>query len=148
VGRSSVTAHAYLLYPDESLLTRDAASRLRAVADYTELGSGLRIAMRDLEIRGAGNLLGEEQSGQVAAVGFELYVDLLQEAIAARQGEGVEEREVRVEIPVSAYIPADYVPFEAAKIDLHRRIALAGQLEEVASIRAELEDRFGPVPDP
>jgi len=148
VGRSSVTAHAYLLYPDESALTRDAASRLRAVADYTELGSGLRIAMRDLEIRGAGNLLGEEQSGQVAAVGFELYVDLLQEAIAARQGEGVEEREVRVEIPVSAYIPAGYVPFEAAKIDLHRRIALAGELEEVAAIRAELEDRFGPVPDP
>jgi transcription-repair coupling factor (superfamily II helicase) len=148
VGRSTVTAHAYLLYPDESALTRDAASRLRAVADYTELGSGLRIAMRDLEIRGAGNLLGEEQSGQVAAVGFELYVDLLQEAIAARQGESVEEREVRVEIPVSAYIPAGYVPFEAAKIDLHRRIALAGELEEVAAIRAELEDRFGPVPDP
>ncbi|MDX6644906.1 MAG: hypothetical protein QOK40_633 [Miltoncostaeaceae bacterium] len=148
VGRSNVTAHAYLLYPDEASLTRDAASRLRAVADYTELGSGLRIAMRDLEIRGAGNLLGEEQSGQVAAVGFELYVDLLQEAVAARQGEAVEEREVRVEIPVSAFIPADYVPFEAAKIDLHRRIALAGGLDDVASIRAELEDRFGPVPDP
>jgi transcription-repair coupling factor (superfamily II helicase) len=148
VGRSNVTAHAYLLYPDEGSLTREAASRLRAVADYTELGSGLRIAMRDLEIRGAGNLLGEEQSGQVAAVGFELYVDLLQEAIAARQGEAVEEREVRVEIPVSAFIPAGYVPFEAAKIDLHRRIGLAGELEEVASIRAELEDRFGPVPDP
>jgi transcription-repair coupling factor (superfamily II helicase) len=148
VGRSDVTAHAYLLYPDAATLSREAASRLRALADYTELGSGLRIAMRDLEIRGAGNLLGDEQSGHVAAVGFELYLEMLNDAVVQGQGREAPEREVRVEIPVSAYIPGDYVPLEAAKIDLHRRIALAADLEELASLRAELEDRFGPVPAP
>ena len=86
VGRSDVTAHAYLLYPDAATLSREAASRLRALADYTELGSGLRIAMRDLEIRGAGNLLGDEQSGHVAAIGFELYLEMLNEAVHGRAG--------------------------------------------------------------
>jgi transcription-repair coupling factor (superfamily II helicase) len=148
VGRSSVTAHAYLLYPDEHGLTREAAARLRAVADYTELGSGLKIAMRDLEIRGAGNLLGDEQSGHVAAVGFEMYVDMLQEAVALGRGEVPDEREVRVDIPASAYIPVDYVPFEAAKIDLHRRIAQARDLDDVARLREEVTDRFGPPPPP
>ena len=147
VGRSSVTAHAYLLYPDAEALTHEAASRLRAVADYTELGSGLRIAMRDLEIRGAGNLLGDEQSGHVAAIGFELYVEMLNEAIARGSGEAPE-RDVRVEIPVSAYIPSDYVPFEAAKIDLHRRIAMAPDHEALSRLRSEIEDRFGDVPGP
>jgi transcription-repair coupling factor (superfamily II helicase) len=148
VGRSDVTAHAYLLYPDAATLSRDAASRLRALADYTELGSGLRIAMRDLEIRGAGNLLGDEQSGHVAAVGFELYLEMLNDAVMAGQGREAPEREVRVEIPVSAYIPSDYVPLETAKIDLHRRIALAADLEEIVRLRGELEDRFGPPPEP
>jgi transcription-repair coupling factor (superfamily II helicase) len=148
VGRSTVTAHAYLLYPEEAALTREAAARLRALADYTELGSGLRIAMRDLEIRGAGNLLGDEQSGHVAAVGFELYVEMLQEAVALGQGQYVPEREVRVEIPVSAYIPADYVPFEAAKIELHRRISLANDLEAVQGLAEEVADRFGALPGP
>jgi transcription-repair coupling factor (superfamily II helicase) len=148
VGRSNVTAHAYLLYPDAEALTHEAASRLRAVADYTELGSGLRIAMRDLEIRGAGNLLGDEQSGHVAAIGFELYVDMLNEAIARGSGQAPPEREVRVEIPVSAYIPSEYVPFEAAKIDLHRRIAAASDHEAVSRLRSELVDRFGEVPPP
>ncbi len=147
VGRSDVTAHAYLLYPDAAALTREASSRLRALADYTELGSGLRIAMRDLEIRGAGNLLGDEQSGHVAAIGFELYLEMLNEAVMRGQGEEPPEREVRVDIAVSAYIPTTYVPLEAAKIDLHRRIALAGSLEDVAQLREELEDRFGPVPE-
>jgi transcription-repair coupling factor (superfamily II helicase) len=148
VGRSDVTAHAYLLYPDAATLTREAASRLRALADYTELGSGLRIAMRDLEIRGAGNLLGDEQSGHVAAVGFELYLEMLNDAVM--QGQGVEppEQETRVDIAVSAYIPSEYVPLEAAKIDLHRRIAMASALEDVAGLRDEIEDRFGPVPPP
>src|SRR4029450_7611300 len=132
VGRSDVTAHAYLFYPDAATLGRDAASRLRALADYTELGSGLRIAMRDLEIRGAGNLLGDEQSGHVAAVGFELYLEMLNDAVLQGQGREGPGREVRVEIPVSAYIPGHYVPLEAAKIDLHRRIGLAADLEEVA----------------
>ncbi len=148
VGRSEVTAHAYLLYPDAASLTREASSRLRALADYTELGSGLRIAMRDLEIRGAGNLLGDEQSGHVAAIGFELYLEMLNEAVLRGQGEEPPEREVRVDIAVSAYIPSDYVALEAAKIDLHRRIARAGSLEDIASLRDEVEDRFGPVPAP
>ena len=148
VGRSDVTAHAYLLYPDAATLSREAASRLRALADYTELGSGLRIAMRDLEIRGAGNLLGDEQSGHVAAVGFELYLEMLNEAVMAGQGRETHEREVRVEIPVSAYIPSDYVPLETAKIDLHRRIALAADLEEILRLRGEMEDRFGAPPPP
>jgi transcription-repair coupling factor (superfamily II helicase) len=148
VGRSDATAHAYLLYPDGAALTHEAASRLRAVADYTELGSGLKIALRDLEIRGAGNLLGDEQSGHVAAIGFELYLDMLNEAIAQGSGEAEPEREVRVDIRVSAYIPSDYVPFEAAKIDLHRRIALARDHEALSRLRSEFEDRFGPVPEP
>ena len=146
VGRSNVTAHAYLWYPDETALTREAAARLRALADYTELGSGLRIAMRDLEIRGAGNLLGDEQTGHVAAIGFELYVEMLQEAVALGQGTPIPEREVRIEIPISAYIPADYVPFEAAKIELHRRISLAQDIEAIAALADEIQDRFGPAP--
>ena len=147
VGRSDVTAHAYLLYPDAASLTREAASRLRALADYTELGSGLRIAMRDLEIRGAGNLLGDEQSGHVAAIGFELYLEMLNEAVLRGQGAEPPEREVRVDIAVSAHIPIDYVPLETAKIDLHRRIAMAADLEEIDQLRDEIADRFGPVPD-
>lgn len=147
VGRSDVVAHAYLLYPDAATLSRDAAARLRALADYTELGSGLKIAMRDLEIRGAGNLLGDEQSGHVAAVGFELYLEMLNEAVMAGQGQVAPEREVRIDIPVSAHIPAAYVPMEAAKIDLHRRIALAESLEDVDALRSEMADRFGPPPD-
>ena len=147
VGRSPVAAHAYLMYPSDADLTRDAAARLRAVADYTELGSGLRIAMRDLEIRGAGNLLGDEQSGHVEAIGFELYLQMLNDAIAARRGEIVPEQEARVEIPISAYIPADYVGFEAAKIDLHRRIATA-DADALTRLADELGDRFGPPPPP
>jgi transcription-repair coupling factor (superfamily II helicase) len=147
VGRSQVAAHAYLMYPSDADLTRDAAARLRAVADYTELGSGLRIAMRDLEIRGAGNLLGDEQSGHVEAIGFELYLQMLNDAIAARRGEIVPEQEARVEIPVSAYIPAEYVGFEAAKIDLHRRIATA-DADGLTRLADELGDRFGPPPPP
>jgi transcription-repair coupling factor (superfamily II helicase) len=147
VGRSAAAAHAYMLYPSDADLTREAAARLRAVADYTELGSGLRIAMRDLEIRGAGNLLGDEQSGHVAAIGFELYLQMLNDAIAVRRGELAPEHEARVEIPVSAYIPSEYVGFEAAKIDLHRRIAMA-DADALARLGEELADRFGPPPPP
>jgi transcription-repair coupling factor (superfamily II helicase) len=146
VGRSEVTAHAYLMYPDEEGLSRDSAARLRALADYTELGSGLKIAMRDLEIRGAGNLLGDEQTGHVAAVGFEMYMDLLHDAITLSSGEAPPEEEVRVELPISAYIPSDYVGFEAAKIEIHRRIAASVSLEELNALASEIEDRFGEPP--
>src|SRR5687767_4449758 len=151
VGRSDVTAHAYLLYPDAATLSREAASRLRALADYTELGSGLRIALRDLEIRGAGNLLGDEQSGHVAALGFELYMQMLDDAVRGMEGAeaGEEAAEpVRLDVNVDAYVPADYIPYEQAKIDVHRRIAGAREPADLAALREELEDRFGPPPEP
>ena len=123
VGRSDAVAHAYLFYPDRRELSEEARHRLSTLADYTELGSGYRIAMRDLELRGAGNLLGDEQSGHVAAIGFELYCELLAEAVAELQGRPPETaRPVRLDAAVDAYVPADYVPLEAVKIDLHRRV--------------------------
>jgi transcription-repair coupling factor (superfamily II helicase) len=149
VGRSDTHAHAYLFYPDRRELSEEARHRLSTLADYTELGSGYRIAMRDLELRGAGNLLGDEQSGHVAAVGFELYCELLAEAVAELQGRPHEAaRPVRLDAAVDAYVPADYVPLEAVKIDLHRRIALAAERAELRELDAELADRFGPVPEP
>jgi len=148
IGRSDKVAHAYLFYPPDAQLTREAMARLSTLSDYTELGSGFRIAMRDLEIRGAGNLLGDEQSGHVAAVGFEMYCDLLREAVAELQDQPVAELKVaRLEVDVDAYIPADYIPFEAARIDVHHRIAGARDEEKLESIREELRDRFGEVPD-
>jgi transcription-repair coupling factor (superfamily II helicase) len=149
VGRSDVTAHAYLFYPDASELSPDARARLSTLADHTELGSGFAIAMRDLEIRGAGDLLGGEQSGHVAAVGFELYVELLGEAIAELQGQRrVAARPVRVDARVDAYVPATYIDSEALKIDLHRRLALAENDDELRELRLSLEDRYGEIPEP
>ncbi len=150
VGRSRERAYAYLLYPSAAALTEDAQKRLSALSDYTELGAGFKIAMRDLELRGAGNLLGDEQSGHVAALGFELYMQMLDEAVArAGPSDGGEEFEpVRLDVSVDAYIPAHYVPYEQAKIDVHRRIASSREVADVASLRDELEDRFGTVPEP
>ena len=149
VGRSDVTAHAYLFYPDMSELTPEARARLATLADHTELGAGFAIAMRDLEIRGAGNLLGDEQSGHVAALGFELYVEFLAEAVAELSGERrVAARPVRVDARVDAYVPAEYIASEALKIDLHRRLALTGDEDELRELQAATEDRFGPLPEP
>jgi transcription-repair coupling factor (superfamily II helicase) len=150
VGRSRERAYAYLLYPSSAALTEQAAARLATLSDYTELGSGFKIAMRDLEIRGAGNLLGDEQSGHVAAVGFELYMGMLDEAVNAVAGDSAEEapEPVRVDVPVDAYVPGDYVPYEAAKIEVHRRIAGAREIAELIVLRDELTDRFGPIPEP
>jgi transcription-repair coupling factor (superfamily II helicase) len=151
VGRSRERAYAYLHYPSAAALSPEAAARLATLSDYTELGSGFAIAMRDLEQRGAGNLLGEEQSGHVAAVGFELYVALLDDAVAelrSADGAGRPEASVRLDVDVDAYLPADYIPFEAAKIDVHRRISGAGDAGELRVLRDELRDRFGPVPAP
>ncbi len=152
VGRSRERAFAYLLYPSAEALTEEAAARLSTLADHTELGSGFKIAMRDLDIRGAGDLLGEEQSGHVAAVGFELYCQMIDEAVgmAREAGAGEEGEEapepVRLDVPVDAYLSAAFIPFEAAKIDVHRRIAAAREPGELRAIRDELEDRFGPPP--
>ncbi|HEY7017465.1 MAG TPA: transcription-repair coupling factor [Gaiellaceae bacterium] len=149
VGRSDVTAHAYLFYPDMSELTPEARARLATLADHTELGAGFAIAMRDLEIRGAGNLLGDEQSGHVAALGFELYVEMLAEAVAELSGERrVAARPVRVDARVDAYVPADYISSEALKIDLHRRLALTESEDELRELQAATEDRYGPLPEP
>ncbi|MBX5442916.1 MAG: transcription-repair coupling factor [Solirubrobacteraceae bacterium] len=149
VGRSRERAYAYLLYPSAEALTHEAGQRLAALSDYTELGAGFKIAMRDLEIRGAGNLLGDEQSGHVAALGFELYLQMLDEAVRAAEGVTEEAPEpVRLDVNVDAYVPADYVPYEQAKIEVHRRIAGATEVADLAMLREELEDRFGPVPEP
>ena len=149
VGRSDATAYAYLFYPDSSELTPEARARLSTLADHTELGAGFAIAMRDLEIRGAGELLGGEQSGHVAAVGFELYVELLNEAVAELQGQRrVAARPVRVDARIDAYVPQVYVGSEPLRIDIHRRLALAETEDELRELQASLEDRYGPLPDP
>jgi transcription-repair coupling factor (superfamily II helicase) len=149
VGRGESAAHAYLMYPDGSELSEEARARLAALADYTELGSGYRVALRDLELRGAGSLLGDEQSGHVAAVGFELYCDLLAEAVAELSGNRAAlMRPVRLDLALDAYVPADYVAYEAAKLDVHRRIALSESVDELRDIEIELGDRFGEPPEP
>jgi transcription-repair coupling factor (superfamily II helicase) len=152
VGRSRERAYAYLLYPSAAALTQEAADRLSALSDYTELGAGFKVAMRDLELRGAGNLLGDEQSGHVAALGFELYMQMLDEAVRemAPEEEGDEEapEPVRMDVSVDAYVPADYIPYEQAKVDVHRRIAGAREVSELQELRRELADRFGEPPEP
>ena len=149
VGRSRERAYAYLLYPSAAALTEEATRRLSALSDYTELGAGFKIAMRDLEIRGAGNLLGDEQSGHVAALGFELDLSMLDEAVRAAGPPSAGDQDyepVRFDVDVDAYIPTDYVPYEQAKIDLHRRIAASREVADLALLSEELADRFGPLP--
>jgi len=154
VGRSRERAYSYLLYDSAAALTPEAAQRLSALSDYTELGSGFKIAMRDLEIRGAGNLLGDEQSGHVAALGFELYMQMLDDAVRAAGPADSDPAHpelpepVRLDVRVDAYVPADYVPYEQAKIEIHRRVAAAVEVADVERLREELIDRFGPVPEP
>jgi transcription-repair coupling factor (superfamily II helicase) len=154
VGRSRERAYAYLLYPSSAALTPDAAQRLSALSDYTELGAGFKIAMRDLELRGAGNLLGDEQSGHVAALGFELYMQMLDEAVQMASAEPGDEpasedwEPVRLDINVDAYVPADYIPYEQAKVEVHRRIAGAREVADLGLLREELLDRFGELPQP
>jgi transcription-repair coupling factor (superfamily II helicase) len=149
VGRSDVLAHAYLFYPDSMELTQEARARLATLADHTELGSGFAIAMRDLEIRGAGDLLGPDQSGHVAALGFELYVELLGETVAEMSGRPrPSARPVRIDARIDAYVPAGYIASEALKIDLHRRLALTETDDDLRELRAATADRYGPLPEP
>jgi transcription-repair coupling factor (superfamily II helicase) len=150
VGRSRERAYAYLVYPSAAALTQEAADRLAALSDYTELGAGFKVAMRDLELRGAGSLLGDEQSGHVAALGFELYMQMLDEAVRAMDESGDEEppEPVRLDVNVDAYVPVDYIPYEQAKVDVHRRIAGSRDVGELEELRAELTDRFGEPPEP
>ncbi len=149
VGRSNRLAHAYFCYRKDKTLSENAEKRLSAIREFTELGSGFKIAMRDLEIRGAGNLLGPEQHGQIAAVGFELYCRLLEEAIREKKGEVAPELpEPMVEVPVDAYIPSQYISDNKLKVDMYKKIANAQTVEAVEAVADELLDRFGESPQP
>jgi transcription-repair coupling factor (superfamily II helicase) len=149
VGRSHVKAYAYFLFPSHAALTEQAYDRLAAVQEHSELGSGMKIAMRDLEIRGAGSLLGAEQSGSVSAVGFDLYAQMLREAVSEVRGEPVpEQAEVRVDLPVKAFLPEEYVPEVDERVLVYRRIAAARGPEALEAIAAELEVRWGALPAP
>ncbi len=149
VGRSRERAYAYLLYPPEKPLTETAHDRLATMAAHSDLGSGMWIAMKDLEIRGAGNLLGGEQSGHIAAVGFDLYVRLVGEAVAEYKGEGGQElTDVKVELPVDAHVPHDYIDGERLRLEAYRKLASVATEEDLEAVRAELEDRYGEPPTP
>ncbi|MBK9295828.1 MAG: transcription-repair coupling factor [Candidatus Microthrix sp.] len=149
VGRSGQRAYAYLFYPPNRELTEEAYERLKTIGESTELGSGFRIAMRDLEIRGAGNLLGTGQSGHIAAVGYDLYVEMVTQAIAELSGEPVRTpAEIKLDLPVDAHLPDDYVAQEDLRIEAYRRLATVTSLSEVDDITAEWIDRFGAIPDP
>ena len=149
VGRSGQRAYAYLFYPPNHKLTEEAYERLRTIGEHTELGSGFKIAMRDLEIRGAGNLLGADQSGHIAAVGYDLYVQMVSEAVAELKGETLREpAEIRLDLPMTANLPATYVEREDLRLEAYRRLATLGTHEEVDDIESEWADRYGPLPPP
>ncbi|MSV82352.1 MAG: transcription-repair coupling factor, partial [Actinobacteria bacterium] len=149
VGRSGSRAYAYLFHPPEARLSEDAYERLRTIGEATELGSGFKIAMRDLEIRGAGNLLGEAQSGHIAAVGYDLYCQMVTEAVGEMKGEPIKApSEVKLDVPTDAFLPTDYVAKEELRLEAYRRLAGVTSAAEVDDIRAEWEDRYGPVPKP
>lgn len=150
VGRSRERAYAYFLYPGEKPLTETAHERLATLAQHSDLGGGMAIAMKDLEIRGAGNLLGGEQSGHIADVGFDLYVRLVGEAVAefkaGPDGAAEELNEVRIELPVDAHLPHDYIPSERLRLEIYKRLAEVRSDEDVESVAAELLDRYGKPP--
>jgi transcription-repair coupling factor (superfamily II helicase) len=151
VGRSNHQAYAYLLYQPHKALSEDAKARLEAIREFTHLGSGLQVAMRDLEIRGAGNLLGAAQSGFIGAVGFETYCELLAQAIAERKNaksELPEKREAVIDVKLDAYIPGDYIPQVSQKIGAYQQLAAARSEAEVDDLAAGLRDRFGTLPQP
>jgi transcription-repair coupling factor (superfamily II helicase) len=154
VGRSSRRAYAYLLYRRRERMSEDARKRLQAIFNASELGAGFQIALSDLEIRGAGNILGGEQSGHMAAVGFDLYSRMLAEAVevqkASREGRMavVETPSAVVDLPLEAHLPDGYVPDEAQKLELYRRLARARTAGHIAAFRQEVTDRFGPMPEP
>lgn len=148
VGRSGQRAYAYLFTRPEAVLSEEAYERLKTIGEATDLGSGFKIAMRDLEIRGAGNLLGTGQSGHIAAVGYDLYCQMVIEAVAELNGNPPEEPvEVQIDLPVAANLPADYVEAEAQRLEAYRKLAAVTEADEVTAIRAEWEDRYGPVPE-
>jgi transcription-repair coupling factor (superfamily II helicase) len=149
VGRGGQRAYAYLFHPADRVLSETAYERLRTIGEHTELGSGFKIAMRDLEIRGAGNLLGSDQSGHIAAVGYDLYVQLVAEAVAEARGEARSTPPtVALDVPGDAHLPKDYVSAEDARLEAYRRLASAGTDADVEDIGVEWADRYGPLPGP
>jgi transcription-repair coupling factor (superfamily II helicase) len=149
VGRSRHQAYAYLMVPPGQTLSKDARARLAAIREFTDLGSGYGVAMRDLEIRGSGNILGEDQSGHIAAVGFELYCKMLEEEICELKGEGLPRlADVAVDLRVSAFLPDDYMADPEVKIRWYRELGRVVDEERLDALAAELADRFGATPDP
>jgi transcription-repair coupling factor (superfamily II helicase) len=149
VGRAGQRAYAYLFVPPDRSLSEEAYERLRTIGEHTELGSGFKIAMRDLEIRGAGNLLGATQSGHIAAVGYDLYVQMVTETVAELKGETPKEpAEIKLDLPVDAHLPKTYVDRDDLRLDAYRRLATVSTDEEVEDIRSEWVDRYGPLPAP
>jgi len=149
VGRGRERAYCYFLYPPEKPMTETAHDRLQTMASHTDLGAGIQIAMKDLEIRGAGNLLGGEQSGHIAGVGFDLYVRLVGEAVADFRGEGeTAPAEIKIELPVDAHLPHDYVPGERLRLEAYKKLASVVDEAQLAEIEAELVDRYGAPPEP
>jgi transcription-repair coupling factor (superfamily II helicase) len=150
VGRGRERAYSYFLYPPEKPLTETAHDRLATIASHTDLGAGMAVAMKDLEIRGAGNMLGGEQSGHIAGVGFDLYIRLVGEAVAAFRGEGGEAppAEIKIELPVDAHLPHEYVPGERLRLEAYKKLATVQDAAGLAEIEAELQDRYGTPPEP
>ena len=150
VGRSGSRAYAYLFHPRDKSLSQEAYERLKTIGEATDLGSGFKIAMRDLEIRGAGNLLGEAQSGHIAAVGYDLYCQLVTEAVAEMKGEEIPSiiPELKLDVPSDAFLPSDYVPREESRLDAYRRLAGVTSHEDVDDIEREWLDRYGKLPAP
>ncbi|HJH12914.1 MAG TPA: DEAD/DEAH box helicase, partial [Brevibacterium ravenspurgense] len=148
VGRGRERAYAYFLYPSDITLTETAHDRLQTVAAHTELGAGMQVAMKDLEIRGAGNLLGGQQSGHIEGVGFDLYIRMVGEAVADFKGDGEEELPpMKVELPIDAHLPTDYVEHERLRLEAYRKLASAETEEALKEVLEELTDRYGPYPD-
>jgi transcription-repair coupling factor (superfamily II helicase) len=148
VGRAGIPAYAWLFYPDRRALSEVAMKRLRIISDHTELGSGFKIALKDLEIRGAGNILGREQHGYILSVGYDLYLKMLDEAVAALSEEARDEApEVYMELEYSGFIPDSYIPDAMEKMEIYKKIASITTDEELDRVYREIEDRFGPLPD-
>ena len=150
VGRGRERAYSYFLFPPEKPLTDTAHDRLQTIASHTDLGSGMQVAMKDLEIRGAGNLLGGEQSGHIAGVGFDLYVRMVGEAVADFRGDGTAAAptEVKIELPVDAHLPHEYVPGERLRLEAYKKLATVEDETALGEIEAELRDRYGAPPEP
>jgi transcription-repair coupling factor (superfamily II helicase) len=149
VGRGRERGYAYFLYPPDRPLTQTAHDRLATIAAHTDLGAGMAVAMKDLEIRGAGNMLGGEQSGHIADVGFDLYIRLVGEAVAEYRGDSSEpEPEMRIELPIDAHLPTDYVESERLRLEMYKRLAEVHSEADVKAVEAELHDRYGEPPQP